>query len=177
MPQTQTHIARSRAWQMTNTQVGCKDVAMTSTTTSSEGLLRAAFWSPCDPVCHNFAIRNSRNSLKIPSLETCNKIGNSGRVCLGRPPLTGVWENIPKPLQQVSKVKTRSQVLSCYQAQKLGYNFPGLGPGYGRWLCVICGHFPASFSRYVAQMGPPGTANGRDRARKVGYDLSTKSAI
>ena len=60
---------------------------------------------------------------------------------------------------------------------KLGYNFPGLGPRYVRWLCVICGHSPASFSRYVAQMGPPGTANGRDLARKVGYDLSTKWAI
>ena len=53
-----------------------------------------------------------------------------------------------------------------------------IGPGYGRWLCIICGHFPASFSRYVAQMGHPGTANGRDRARmKVGYDLSTKWAV
>ena len=62
-------------------------------------------------------------------------------------------------------------------AQKLGYNFPGLGPGYVRWLCVICEPFPASFSRYVAQMGPPGTANGRIWAKKVGYDLSTSYAI
>ena len=65
---------------------------------------------------------------------------------------------------------------ACYQAQKLGYNFPGLGPGYGRWLCVMCDD-PASFSRHVAQIGPPDTANGRIRARKVGYDLSTKWAI
>ena len=54
------------------------------------------------------------------------------------------------------------------------HTFPGLGPGYGRWLCVICGHCPASFSRYVTQLGPPGTAKRRNRPSKVGYDLSTK---
>ena len=41
----------------------------------------------------------------------------------------------------------------------------------------MCGHLPASFSRYVAHVGPPDTANGRIQARKVGYDLSTKWAI
>jgi len=47
----------------------------------------------------------------------------------------------------------------------------------GRWLCVMCGHLPASFSRCIAHVGPPDTANGRIQARKVGCDLSTKWAM
>ena len=40
----------------------------------------------------------------------------------------------------------------------------------------MCGHLPASFSRHIAYVGPPDTANGRIQARKVGCDLSTKWA-
>ena len=40
----------------------------------------------------------------------------------------------------------------------------------------MCDDCPASFSTCVVHIGPPGMANGRIRARKVGYDLSTQWA-
>ena len=73
------------------------------------------------------------------------------------------------------------------RATKVGYDFstnwaiqrcfPVIqGPWHGRWLCVMCDD-PAGFSRHVAQIGPPNTANDRSRARKAGYELSTKWAM
>ena len=37
----------------------------------------------------------------------------------------------------------------------------------------MCDDCPASFSTCVVHIGPPGMANGRIRARKVGHDLLT----
>ena len=79
-----------------------------------------------------------------------------------------------------STAKLRSTVASG-GAQKPGkrfstFPFSRLWPGYGRWLCVICGDCPASFSIYVVYIGPLGTANGRFWAREGGYELSTKWA-
>ena len=75
-----------------------------------------------------------------------------------------------------------AQKLGCSYVSPVrgwGYKFPGLGPGYGRWLCVnICGHCSAFPPRHVVYIGPPGIANGHVRAyRKVGHDVdfSTKN--
>ena len=59
----------------------------------------------------------------------------------------------------------------------LGFShFFRLGPGCPRWLCVMRGHCLASFSRCVTQMGPPGTANRRNRPSKASQQLSSNQA-
>ena len=55
-------------------------------------------------------------------------------------------------------------------------HFSRPGPGCPRQLCVMRGHCLASFSRCVTQLGPPGTANRRNRPSKASQQLSSNQA-